>query len=132
VVLCVSLEYRRSKKTGFLRCSAYLLNTTGLIPNRLLSGKFPSLQKSEHRRSNSLWNTPPLMSRRTPQEEPHFIALSAGATSHGNGTPDRSSCGLFPPRWSKVLYAKSSSQGKSRPKARVKRTRIDAILKKFN
>jgi hypothetical protein len=29
VVLCVSLEYHRNKKNGFLRSSAYLLNITG-------------------------------------------------------------------------------------------------------
>jgi hypothetical protein len=27
MVLCTSLEYRKSKKNGFLRCSANLLNT---------------------------------------------------------------------------------------------------------
>jgi hypothetical protein len=47
----------------------------------LFSGKFPSLQKSKYRRSNSIRNT--LLHRAViPQEEPHFVALSpAGATS---------------------------------------------------
>jgi hypothetical protein len=64
VVLCMSLEYHRSKKISFLNCSVYLLNTGA----------------------------------KTRQEEPHFVALSAGATSYRNGPPERSSSCLFPPR----------------------------------
>jgi hypothetical protein len=100
-VICVHVEYSRSKNQ--------------------------TLQKSEHRWSNSLRNTPPPKSSRTPQEEPHFVAQSTGATSCRNGTPERSSCGLFPPRWSKLLCGKSSSLRKSG----LKRTLTDVILKKF-
>jgi hypothetical protein len=50
-------------------------------PASLLSGKFPSLQNSEYRRSNSLQKHPPPTSIRIPQEGPHFVELSAGATS---------------------------------------------------
>jgi hypothetical protein len=46
-------------------------------PDSLLPGKFPSLRSSVYRRSNS----PPLTSIRIPQEESHFVALPAGATS---------------------------------------------------
>jgi hypothetical protein len=96
-------------------------------PDRLLSGKFPSVRKSEHPRSNSLRNTPPPKSSRTPQEKPHFVALSAGAISHGNGAPERSSCGIFPPRCSKLLCGKSSSSRNFRPKAHLSGRHFEKI-----
>jgi hypothetical protein len=99
------------QKNSFLRCSANLLITAGAKTRQVALQEIPSMRKSEHDRSNSLRNTSPPKSGRTPQEEPLFVALSSGATSSGNDAPERSSCGLFPPRWSKLLC------GKSRPKA---------------
>jgi hypothetical protein len=87
---CGALHVSRippEQKNGFLRCSAYLLNTAGAKPDRLLSGKFPSLRKSKHRWRNSLRSTPTPNSSRTPQKEPNSVALSARATSLGNGPP---------------------------------------------
>jgi hypothetical protein len=54
VVLCVSLEYCQSKKpvSGDALCSFWI--SPKQKPDRLLSGIFPSLRKSEHRQSNSL------------------------------------------------------------------------------
>jgi hypothetical protein len=101
------------QKNGFLRCSVYLLNITSK-PERLLSSL-----------SNYLWNNPPPKSSRTPQEEPHFVTW---ANSYGNGAPEWSSCGLFPPRWSKLLW-------ENPPPSRdpdLKCTRTETILKKFD
>jgi hypothetical protein len=90
-VLCISVEFGWSK------------NPTGCSP-----GNSP-LCRNPNTAGATLWNTPPPKNSRTPQEEPHFVALSDGATSCGNSAPERSSCGLFPPHWSKLLCGKSSS-----------------------
>jgi hypothetical protein len=61
-----------------------LLNTAGENSRYFLpSGKFPSLQQSEHRQSSSLWNTYYTKGSRIPLVQPHFVALSAEATSCG-------------------------------------------------
>jgi hypothetical protein len=86
------------QKTSFMRCSAYLLNTTGAKTIQVALREIPlSAEIQTLPKKLSLDATPPKSSR-TPQEEPHFVALSAGATSCINGAPEWSSCGLFPPR----------------------------------
>jgi hypothetical protein len=59
VVLCVFLEYCRSQKIGFLRCSAYLLNTAGAKARQV-----------------ALWEIPLFAEIRTPPEQ-----LSSGHPS---------------------------------------------------
>jgi hypothetical protein len=75
----------------------------------LLSGKFPSLQKSEYHRSNSLWNT--LLQRAVELRRRSLILLHCPPEQ-----PLLPSCGLLKPRWSKLLCEKSSSYRKSRAK----------------
>jgi hypothetical protein len=45
--------------------------------------------------------------RGNPNSGATFCRAVPGTTSHGNGAPERRSCGLFPPRWSKLLCGKS-------------------------
>jgi hypothetical protein len=75
LVLCASVEYLRSKakETGFL------------------SGKFPSLGKSEFLRSTSPQSSPTPWRRRAPLEPPFFVAK---ATLRRKSAPERSSFGI--------------------------------------
>jgi hypothetical protein len=70
-------------------------------PDSLLSGKFQSLRDSEYRRSNYLRNT--LLQRALEFRRWSLILLCCPPEQ-----PLLSSCGLLPPRWSKLLCGKSS------------------------
>jgi hypothetical protein len=87
--------------------------------------------ESEHCRSNSLRAPPPPKSTRTPQEEPHFVALSAGATSPGNGALKRSVSAVY---FHHAVANRSSGHTPPRGNPGLKRTRMYryAILKKFD
>jgi hypothetical protein len=71
-------------------------------PDSLLSGKFPSLRKSEYRCNNSLRNT--LLQRAVEIRKRSLILLCCPLEQ-----PLLYSCGLIPPSWSKLLSRKSSS-----------------------
>jgi hypothetical protein len=78
-------------------------------PDSLLPGKFPSLRSSEYLRSNSLRNT--LLQRALEFRRKSLILLR-----YPPEQPLLSSCGLIPPRRSKLLCGKSSSKRKSKAK----------------
>jgi hypothetical protein len=75
----------------------------------LLPGKFPSLRSSEYHRSNSLRNF--LLQRALECRRRSLILLR-----YPPEQPLLSSCGVVPPRQSKLLFGKSSSKRKSRAK----------------
>jgi hypothetical protein len=79
VVLCVNRILPEQKKR-FPQVLCVFRIPPEQKHDSLLPGKFPSLRSSEYHRSNSLRNI--LLQRALmPQEEPHFVALPAGATS---------------------------------------------------
>jgi hypothetical protein len=106
-------EYRWSKNlTGCSPGNSLLcrvLNIAGAKPDSLLPGKFSSLWSSEYHRSNSLWNI--LLQQALEFRRRSFILLR-----YPPEQPLLSSCGLVPPRCSKLLCGKSSSKRKSRAK----------------
>jgi hypothetical protein len=73
--------------------------TTGAKPDSLLPRKFPSLRSSDYRRSNSLRNI--LLQRAL-----EFRSRSLILLRYLPEQPLLSSCGLVPPRWSKLLCGK--------------------------
>jgi hypothetical protein len=105
-------EYRRSKNLTVCSPGNSLLcgvpNSAGAKPDSLLPGKFPSLRSSEYRRSNSLLNI--LL-----QQALEFRRRSLILSRYPPEQPLLSSCGLVPPRRSKLLRGKSSKR-KSRAK----------------
>jgi hypothetical protein len=106
-------EYRRSKNLTVCSPGNSLLcgvpNTGRAKPDSLLPGKFPSLQSYEYRWSNSLRNI--LLQRALEFRRRSLILLR-----YPPEQPLLSSCGLVPPRRSKLLCGKSSSKRKSRAK----------------
>jgi hypothetical protein len=124
VVLCLSVEHHQGAKNGFLWCSEYQWNTVSTKYSW-----FPLWQKAFSRKielcqSTSLRNAP----------APIEVELRWSSLSLLRCLPElpcavmeRSSSGVLPPRWSKLLCGKSFCESH----LRLKQTWTDAILKKI-